>query len=95
MGEFKRFAPEEKAEIVLLALRSPGHVSEICRERGIAPVTFSRWKKTYILGGMDAMRQNRKVLENELALENQKLKAIIGQLFVELEYIKKKLGMTR
>lgn len=78
MGEVKKFTPEEKVGIVLLALRNPCHVAEICRERGIAPVTFSRWKKTYILGGMHAMKNNRRALENELAIENRKWMEIIG-----------------
>lgn len=95
MLEHKKFTSEEKGEIVLLALRSPGQVAEICRERGVAPVTFSRWKKTYILGGMHAMRKKNRSVDNELAVENKKLKEIIGELFVELDYLKKKLGTVR
>jgi transposase-like protein len=39
MSGVSRFTPEEKAEIVLLALRTPEKISEICREKGVAPVT--------------------------------------------------------
>lgn len=95
MLEHKKFTPEAKAEIVLLTLRSPGQIAEICRERGVAPVTFSRWKKAYILGGMYAMQKRNRSVDDELAIENKKLKEIIGELFVELDYLKKKLGMVR
>ena len=95
MNEFKRLTPAEKAEVVLLALRSPGHVAEICRERHIAPVTFSRWKRIYLEGGLAALNKGGPKIEIEMARENSKLKETIGHLFCELEFIKKKLGMGR
>jgi transposase-like protein len=89
------FSPQEKAEVILLALKSPDTISEICRKHNIAPVTFTRWKKHYLEGGMNALKPGTKSNSDIYEKETQKLKLIIGELYVELEYLKKKLGMIR
>ena len=58
MSGVSRFTPEEKAEFVLLALRTPEKISEMCREKGVAPVTYNKWKRKYITGGLEAMKGN-------------------------------------
>ena len=95
MGNKSRFAAHEKAEVVLQSLKSPESISEICRKNNIAPITFSRWKRNYLMAGLEAMKGAHTVKRDEVKEENQKLKLIIGELFIELEYIKKKLGMER
>ena len=86
-----RFTPEEKAQIVLLALRTPEKLSELCREKGVSPVTFSRWKRTYTYGGMEALRSGGKMLGEELLREKDYYLQVIGKLVVELEIQKKRL----
>jgi transposase-like protein len=61
MSGVSRFTPKEKAEFVLLALKAPDKISELCREKGMAPVTYNKWKRKYITGGLDAMKGNIKV----------------------------------
>jgi len=85
----KHFSVEQKAEIVLLGLRDSRTISEICREHGVAPVTFSRWKRAYLTGGLEALSKNKKSMHAELERENKRLKEAIGQLYVELLYLKK------
>jgi transposase-like protein len=89
------FSPQEKAEVVLLAFKSPDNISEICRKHNIAPITFARWKKNYLEGGLNALKPSAKSNSDIYEKETQKLKLIIGDLYVELEYLKKKLGMLR
>lgn len=95
MGNKSRFTAHEKAEVVLQSLKSPETISEICRKYNVAPITFSRWKRKYLAAGLDAMMGAHTVKKDEIKEENQKLKMIIGELFIELEYLKKKLGMER
>ena len=95
MGNKSRFAAHEKAEVVLQSLKSPESISEICRKHNIAPITFSRWKRNYLMAGLEAMKGANTVKRDEIREENQKLKLIIGELFIELEFVKKKLGMER
>jgi len=90
-----RFTPEEKVEVVLLGLKSPGSVSELCRRHNINPNTYSRWKKNFVNGGMDALKPGKKEYQGQLDRENQKLKEIVGELYVELEYLKKNLEVGR
>ena len=92
MAGISKFTPEEKVELVLLGLKSPGSVSEMCRKHNINPNTFSRWKKNFVSGGMDALKPGKREHQGMLDRENQKLKQIVGELFVELEYLKKTLA---
>jgi len=92
LGNTSKFTPHEKAEIVLQSLKSPDSISEICRKNNIAPITFSRWKKRYLMAGLDAMMGAKTVNTDEIERENQRLKLIIGELYIELEYLKKKRG---
>jgi transposase-like protein len=90
-----KFSPHEKAEVILMGLKSPGQISEICRKHNISPVTYAKWKKRYINGGLEAMKPGYKSEIDDIEKETLKLKTIIGELYVELEYLKKKLGMEK
>ena len=89
------YTAQEKAEIVLSGLRSPGKISEVCRKHNISPISYTRWKKQYISGGLEAMSVKKRTDIDEVERENQKLKTIIGELYVELEFVKKKLERGR
>jgi transposase-like protein len=87
------FTPNEKADIVLMGLKDPESISELCRRHDISPVTFSRWKKNFLSGGIEAMSPSSRTTYEDIQRENSRLKYVIGELYVELEYVKKKLGM--
>ena len=95
MSGISRFTPEEKSEIVLLCLRSPEKISEICREKGVAPVTYNKWKKRYVSGGIEAMSKAGNLPGEDLRAKNEKLEAAIGHLYVELVTLKKKLELGK
>jgi len=92
MAGRSHYTPEQKAEIVLLGLKNTGKISEICRKHDVSPVSFARWKRQYLTGGLEAMKRKGKLNQDDLERENYKLKTTIGSLYVELEYLKKKLG---
>ena len=87
-----RFSPDEKADIILLGLKDPKRMSELCRKHDIAPVTYSRWRRQFLAGGLEALQPGGTLSNQEQIKENQKLKQIVGSLYVELEYLKKRLG---
>jgi transposase-like protein len=95
MAGVSRFSPEEKAEIVLMALRMPDKVSEICRGKGVSPITYNKWKRKYIIGGMDAMKGSAdgKQLSEDLRRRNHELVSTVGHLYIEILTIKKKMGI--
>lgn len=97
MSGVSRFTPEEKAEIVLLALKTPEKISELCREKGVAPVKYNKWKRKYITGGLEAMKGNMKgdSLVEELRRKNEELEQAVGHLYVDIVTLKKKMGIDR
>ena len=91
----KRYTPEEKARIVLLSLRSPGKIAEVCRECGVHPVTFSQWKRAFLEGGLEAFRRGGKTFWEGVQRENKKLKELVGSLYVELDFLKTRVEAGR
>jgi len=91
MAGTSKHTAQEKVEIVLMGLKSPRSISELCRKHNISPNTYTRWKRNFVNGGMDALKPGKKSRKEVLEKENEHLKKIVGQLFVELEYLKKTL----
>lgn len=89
MSGVSRFTAEEKAEIILLCLRNPDKISEICREKGVAPVTYTKWRRRYISGGIDAISRTGNTQGQDLRIKNEKLEATVEHLYVELLTLKK------
>ena len=87
----KSFGSEFKAKVVLLALREDKSISEISSEHGVHAVQIGRWKKI--------AQENLKVVFSEGAQKCdhaaliEKLYQNIGELKVENDWIKKKLGI--
>jgi hypothetical protein len=75
--------------------KSPDYISDICRKHNIAQIKFARWKKQYLEGGLNALKLCAKSNSDIYEKETQKLKLIIGDLYVELEYLKKKGGNAK
>ena len=61
-------------------------VDNVCRQHGMSPATYYKWKSKY--GGMDASELKR---VKELEAENAKLKRMYANLALENEAIKELL----
>ena len=85
MARGRRWTAEEKAKIVLQGLKGRA-VAELCNEYQIHQQQYYRWREQF-LENLDKVfetnKQNKK--EERLKQEVQKLKAIIGDLTVELK----------
>lgn len=87
----KSFGSELKAKVALLALRENQTMAEISSAHGVHPIQISRWKKiaqenlSFVfserLGKCDHLELIEKLYRN------------IGELKVENDWIKKKLGL--
>lgn len=82
----KRHKPEE----IIKKLREAGgmlaggkSVEEVCRELGVSPATYARWKSEY--GGMkkDALKRLK-----ELEKENARLKRAVADLTLDKAILK-------
>lgn len=88
----KRYSAELKAKIALEAIRGEKTANEIAAEYGVHPTQIANWKKQALDGlptvfsthspGQDKNEQDRTAL----------LYQQIGQLKVELDWLKKKSG---
>ncbi len=76
-----RFSSQKKTDAVLRLLRGE-ELDALSRELGVTAATLSSWREAFIAGG----QSNLKIRESTAADdENQKLKALVGDLTMKLE----------
>ena len=89
----KTYSPAEKAKIVLEVLREESTLNEIATNYGVSPQLISRWKVEFI-ENMPAVfdKKNTEVeqLKKDHYAEKEDLINQIGQLTVDLTWLKKK-----
>ena len=90
----KRYSGEFKAKVALAGLRGDRTMNELAAEYGVHPAQIMQWKKIAqeeLPGIFTARRNGQEEEEQELkaALYQQ-----IGQLKVELDWVKKKAGLA-
>jgi transposase-like protein len=89
----KTYSPAEKAKIVLEVLREESTLNEIATNYGVSPQLISRWKVEFI-ENMPAVfdKKNTEVeqLKKDHCAEKEDLINQIGQLTVDLTWLKKK-----
>ena len=82
-----------KAQIALEAIRNQRTISEIASECGVHPSQVNKWKK-HVLDELPSIFSNS---HERGQRDNEKLQAElyqqIGQLKVELDWVKKKAGI--
>lgn len=90
----RRHTPAFKAQVVLELLRADEAVSQICSRHALHPTQAGRWKQEAI-AGLPQLFSNQAVKELQRKDEFiEELYKQIGQLKVELEWLKKKMGIN-
>lgn len=91
----KQYTPEEKARLVLEAIKGERTINEIASENNIHPNMLSKWKREAETNMYQLFQDNsakerktRKAHEEEV----QELYAQIGRLTTQNEWLKKKSG---
>jgi len=89
----KNYQPEFKAKVALEAVRGRLTINEISKQFGVHPNQISKWKKQF-LENLPQIFDNSKqpAAEQGEELTNQ-LYQQIGQLKVELDWLKKKSSL--
>lgn len=88
--ERRTFNGAFKAKVVLEALKEQRTIAEIAREHGLNPNVIGIWKKQFIdnlpavFDGPSPEKQDEKEIDN--------LHKKIGQLAIEIDWLKKKSG---
>jgi transposase-like protein len=83
----RKFTAEERLSIVQEAEREGR--TETIRKYSIAPSLFDRWRKKYLAEGINGLKAKYKKVDpqvKELADENERLKRIIANQALELEF---------
>ena len=94
----KRYTAEEKIRIVLEGLRGGIPVSELCRREGIPAVTYYKWSKDFHEAGkngltLDTKRDASSEEVKHLKEENDTLKRAVAEQVLEVQRLKKSLGL--
>lgn len=89
----KTYSSDLKVRIALEAIKGQKTINEIAGQYGVHPNQVTQWKKQALEGLPDLFSNRRaRVAEDDEALKAQ-LYQQIGQLKVELDWLKKKVGM--
>ena len=91
----KSFTAEFKAKVALEALRSEKTINELAGAYDVHPNQISNWKREAQAGLVAIFSTKRgRQTAHELA-ERERLYRQIGRLQVELDWLKKKSGLSR
>jgi transposase-like protein len=96
MSEKKRkvLSGKQKAKVALEALKGNKTVNEIAQEYEIHPTQIGLWKKA-VLENADQLFENKRGPKRpDPQSDPDRLYAKIGQLNMELEWLKKKSGIS-
>jgi transposase-like protein len=91
----RQHSGEFKAKVVLEALRGERTINELAAEYGVHPMQITQWKRV-VLEELPQVLSSRRGTRSK---EDEALKAAlyqqIGQLKVERDWLKKKVGHLR
>lgn len=93
----RRFSAEDKIRIVIEGIRGEMPVTEICRREGIHANVYYKWLKDFMEAGKarlagDTARSATKDEVRTLKLENRHLKETMGELYAEMQGLKKTMS---
>ncbi len=91
----RKFSGEEKIKIVMEGLRGEDTIAAICRKYSIHPNVYFKWSKDFIEAGVrrlngDAVREATRDEVLQMKKENEQLKKLLGELYMEITDLKKR-----
>ena len=92
----RKSSPEFKAKVALEAAKEQLTLAQLSQQFEINAVTISKWKSEFLSNMGAAFANPKEVTKTEQEVPVEKLYAQIGQLKVELDFLKKsarKLGI--
>ena len=94
MAQRRRISSRIKAEVALEAIRGQMSINEIATKYEVHPNQVSAWKKE-VLDRLPEILTDKRSKKREGTNGSEALYQQIGQLTMEVEYLKKKLGLCR
>lgn len=90
MAQRKRHTAEFKAKVALEALKEEKTVNQIASEYEVHATQVSTWKKQALEQIADGFRSKKELKKRESGPTKEELYSQIGQLKVEVDWLKKK-----
>ena len=91
--ERKRYTSEFKARLALEVVKGQRTLNEIASEAGVHPTQLLQWKKQLLESLPSVFADKRCKAQQEQEAHEAQLYQEIGQLKVELDWLKKKAGL--
>lgn len=83
--------PAFKKKVALEALREDKTMGQLASQHGIHPIQVSKWKKE-LIDRAESLFEGKRSRGKEESIGREELERKIGQLTVEIDFLKKKLG---
>ncbi len=96
MEKRNRYTSEFKTKVVLEVLQEQQTVNEIAAKYEISPVMISRWKAEFLERAssvFDKKNNDTEKMKKEYESKQEHLEKLVGQLTVEVDWLKKKSGL--
>jgi transposase-like protein len=91
--QYNPYPAQTKMRIALEAFRSDKTINQIASENGLHPSQVSQWKKHLQDSGPEVFENKRKKAP-QACEDVEYLQQHVGRLTVQLEWLKKKLGVA-
>lgn len=88
----KKFTADFKAKVAIAALKGQKTINELTAEFGVHATQISNWKKQLLDGSRNLFGEKNTKEIAVVTQERDQLYTRIGQLSVELDWLKKKTG---
>ena len=89
----RKYPPSFKAKVALEAIREEKTSAELASQYEVHPSQIRKWKRIAMNGIIELFTDNRQKRDKEKNLLIEELSKGIGQLKVELDWLKKKSGL--
>lgn len=92
--KYTTYSAEKKFKVALEAAHNEKTVNQIASEHGVHTCQVSEWKRQLMDLGTELFRNKRKARNKECVEDVEYLQQQVGRLSVQLEWLKKKHGIT-
>ena len=83
--------PAFKKKVALDALREDKTMSQLAAQHGVHPIQVGRWKKE-LIDRAESLFEGKRTRQKDDPFDREELEKKIGQLTMENDFLKKKLG---
>ncbi len=92
MTSRKKHSPGFKGEVALAAIKGEETIASLAQKYQLHPTQITKWKNE-LLKGIGHIFENGRSKETDAAPEVDYLERKIGQLTIEIDYLKKKCAL--